>query len=192
LPFSPPSFDGGMLINRFKLLALPLSAAALLLAACGGGGTATAGSSRDDIREAALKYAQCMRKHGVDMPDPKFNGGGMAMQIGGPDSKRIPKATMDEAQQACQKIMQSVKPPSMSKEDQAKAKESALKMARCMREHGIDFPDPQFNSDGGIQQRIGGPNSNINPEDPRFQQAMKTCSKQAGGPGGPRLGIGPG
>ena len=182
-----------MLINRFKLLVLPLSAASLLLVACGGdGGTATAGSSRDDIREAALKYAQCMRRHGVDMPDPKFNGNGMSMQIGGPGSKRIPKATMDEAQQACRKIMESVKPPSMSKEDQAKAKESALKMARCMREHGIDFPDPQFSADGGIQQRIGGPGSNINPEDPRFQEAMKTCSKQAGGPRGPMFGAGPG
>jgi hypothetical protein len=181
-----------MLINRFKLLAVPLSAALLLLAACGGGGgTATAGSSRDDIREAALKYAQCMRKHGVDMPDPKFNGNGMSMQMEGPGTKRIPKATMDEAQQACRKIMESVKPPSMSKEDQAKAKESALKMARCMRERGIDFPDPQFTADGGIQQRVGGPGSNINPEDPRFQQAMKTCSKEAG-QGRPMFGAGPG
>jgi hypothetical protein len=183
-----------MLTNRLTLLALPLSAASLFLAACGGGGTGTAGSSRAEMRDAALKYAQCMRKHGIDMPDPKFNGGGMSMQIGGPDSKRIPKATMDEAQRACRKIMESVKPPSMSKEDQAKAKASALKMARCMREHGYDFPDPQFSSDGGIRQRIGGPGSNLNAEDPRFQQTMQTCAKQSGGlgPGGPKLGVGPG
>ena len=183
-----------MLITRFTLLALPLSAASLFIAACGGGGTATAGDSRDELREAALKYAQCMRKHGVDMPDPQFNGRGMSMQIGGPGTARIPKATMDEAQKACRKIMESVKPPSMSKEDQAKARESALKMARCMRERGFDFPDPQFSSDGGIQQRIGGPGSNLNAEDPRFQQAMQTCAKQSGGlgPGGPKLGVGPG
>ena len=152
-----------MLINRFTLLALPLSAASLFIAACGGGGTATAGDSRDELREAALKYAQCMRKHGVDMPDPQFNGKGMSMQIGGPGSARIPKATMDSAQQACRKIMESVKPPSMSKEDQAKAREAALKMARCMREHGIDFPDPQFDTDGGAQIRLG---KGLNPDSP--------------------------
>jgi hypothetical protein len=181
-----------MLINRFTLFALPLSAASLFLAACGGGGAATAGDSRAELREAALKYAQCMRKHGVDMPDPKFNGGGIAVQIGGPGTKRIPKATMDEAQRACRKIMERVKPPSMSKEDQAKARESALKMARCMRERGFDFPDPQFSEGGGIRQRIGGPGSNMNPEDPRFQQAMQACSKQSGEHGGPVFQAGPG
>jgi hypothetical protein len=175
-----------MLTNRFTLLALPLTVASLLLVSCGGGGNATAGDSRDDLREAALKYAQCMRKHGVDMPDPRFDGkGGMAMQIGGPDTKRIPKATMDEAQQACRKIMEKVKPPTLSPEQQAKAREQALKMAQCMRERGFDMPDPQFGAGGRIQQRIGGPDSNLNPEDPRFQQAMEACSKKTGGgPGG--------
>jgi hypothetical protein len=115
------------------------------------------------------------------------------MRSGGPGEARIPNATMDEAQKACRKIMEKVKPPSMSKEDQAKARESALKMARCMRERGFDFPDPQFSSDGGIQQRIGGPGSKLNPEDPRFQQAMTACAKASGGPGGGlKFGAGPG
>ena len=83
-----------MLTNRFTLLALPLTAASLLLASCGGdGGTATAGDSREDLREAALEYAQCMRKHGVDMPDPQFKGGGMAMQLA---AGRPPSFTEDE------------------------------------------------------------------------------------------------
>ena len=181
-----------MLTNRFTFLVLPLSAASLFVAACGGGGTGATGDSRAELRDAALKYAQCMRKHGVDMPDPQFNGNGMAMQIGGPGSARIPKATMDEAQRACRKIMEKVKPPSMSKEDQAKAREAALKMARCMREHGFDFPDPQFGQGGEIRQKIG-PGSGINPEDPRFQQAMTACAKASGGPGGGlKFGPGPG
>ena len=174
-----------MLTNRFTLLALPLSAASLFFAACGGGGDpATASDFKHNLREAALKYAQCMRKHGVDMPDPQFNGkGGMTMSIGGPGADRVPKATMDKAQQACQKIMESVKPPPMSKAQIAKARKRALKMAQCMRDHGFDFPDPQFGSGGEIRQKIG-PQNNINPEDPRFQQAIKDCSKASGGFGG--------
>jgi hypothetical protein len=166
--------------TRVALAVVPLLA--LGLSACGTtarGKTATAGD-----HDRQLKFAQCMRKHGVDMPDPQFNGGGMAMRIGGPDTKRIPKATLDVAQRACQKIMQKVKPPTMSPEQQAKARKGALKMAQCMRERGFDVPDPQFGTGGRIQQRIGGPGSNVNPEDPRFQQAMETCSKKAGGPGG--------
>jgi hypothetical protein len=182
-----------MLTNRFTLLALPLSVASLALASCGGGGddaTASGGDSRAEMREAALDYAQCMREHGVDMPDPKFSeNGGMTMRIGGPGSRKAPpKATMDAAQKACQKIMERVKPPTMSPQQQAEARERALKMARCMRERGFDFPDPQFGKGGEIRRRIGGPNSGIDPEDPRFQQAMEACQKSSGGgPGGPML-----
>jgi hypothetical protein len=41
-----------------------------------------------------------------------------------------------------------------------------------MREHGIDMPDPQFGSNGEVQQRIGG---NIEPTDQKFQAAQKAC-----------------
>jgi hypothetical protein len=174
-----------MLINRLTVLALPLSVASLLLASCGGDdSTASDGDRRAELREAALDYAQCMREHGVDMPDPKFNGGGMTMRLGGPGQAQPPKATMDAAQEACQKIMERVKPPTMSPEQQAKARDRALKLARCMRERGFDFPDPQFGKGGAIRQRIGGPGSDIDPESPGFQQAMQACSKAAGFPGG--------
>jgi len=177
-----------MLTNRFTLLALALSAASLFFAACGAGSDPkSAADFKHDMRQAALKYAQCMRKHGVDMPDPQFNGKGMSMQIGGPGAKAIPKATMDQAQKDCQKIMESVKPPPMSKAQIAKERKRALKMAQCMREKGFDFPDPQFGTSGEIRQKIGGPGSGINPQDPRFQQAMQDCGKKAGMRGGPGL-----
>ena len=59
-------------------------------------------------------------------------------------------------------------------------------MRECMREHGIDMPDPQFGESGAVQQRIGGPAST--PTDPKFQAAQKACRGRAGmiggGPGG--------
>src|SRR5919109_1855174 len=40
-----------------------------------------------DPRDAALAFAQCMRDHGVDMPDPQFSGdgqsGGFTFNVGG-------------------------------------------------------------------------------------------------------------
>jgi hypothetical protein len=47
-----------------------------------------------------------------------------------------------------------------------------LAFAECMREHGIDFPDPQF--DGGAVM-VGGPG--IDPEDPEFQAAQEACGE---------------
>ena len=50
-----------------------------------------------------------------------------------------------------------------------------LKRAECMRAHGIpDFPDP--NPNGGTLLR-GGPGSDLDPGNPRFQAAERTCQK---------------
>jgi hypothetical protein len=59
-------------------------------------------------REAALEFAKCMRKHGIDMPDPTFpEGGGMLM--------RMPKGAerdpdFQDAQRACQPILRRAQP----------------------------------------------------------------------------------
>ncbi len=53
--------------------------------------------------EAALKFAKCMRSHGVDVPDPSTSGGGIKIKIGGPGGGPNPSsATFQEAQRACQ------------------------------------------------------------------------------------------
>src|SRR5260221_4967448 len=50
--------------------------------------------------------------------------------------------------------------------------------AKCMRSHGIaDFPDPQPNpgGQGGSFQSSGGPGSDLDHNDPRFQAADQAC-----------------
>lgn len=78
------------------------------LAACqkylpriGGNGSQTP----DPAREAQLlKFAQCMRSHGIDMPDPQTSGGGVI--LGGPGGSAPnfdPSSTaFKNAQTACQ------------------------------------------------------------------------------------------
>src|SRR5262249_17387842 len=66
------------------------------------------------LQEALLAYAQCMRDHGVDMPDPEFKaipggagggGGGIAFQVGvgGPDN-----SAASAADQACHHLIAGV------------------------------------------------------------------------------------
>jgi hypothetical protein len=54
-----------------------------------GGGRAPSPAEQAKVQNAMLDYAKCMRAHGVDMPDPKFSGGGggATFQFGGPGGK---------------------------------------------------------------------------------------------------------
>jgi hypothetical protein len=155
------------------VLALALT---LVVTACGGnGGGKSAADRESEARDAQLRYAQCMREHGVDVPDPVFEPGGGSLQIG-PDPEDIPggKSALNEAEQACQKHLDDIEPPELSEEEQEEFREASLANARCMREHGIEnFPDPTFGEDGGAEIRID--RGSIDPEDPDFREAEEAC-----------------
>jgi hypothetical protein len=53
-------------------------------------------------------------------------------------------------------------------------REAALAFAKCMRDQGIDMPDPQFDENGGAQIRIGR-GSGIDINDPKFRKAQEAC-----------------
>jgi hypothetical protein len=175
-----------------RILCATAAALALAVAACGGDDPNPASSGTNGGRQgidaktkqAMLDFARCMREHGIDMKDPQFQpGGGVLMQAGGkgttPEQQRA-------AEQACAKYQKQIKPPAgaNSPETQAKFRKAALANAKCMREHGINMPDPQFGANGEVQQRIG---PGIKPTDPKFQAAQKACGRAGmigGGPGG--------
>jgi hypothetical protein len=148
---------------------------ALALAACGGGEGSGSGAKSDQekFQEFALKQARCMRRHGVDVPDPK-PGGGLIMNgdVANPDQ-------FARAQRACEKEVGKPPAPELSEKQQREFREAALKHARCMREHGIDFPDPTFGANGEVRIELkgsGGPR----PDDPAFQAADAKCRKYLG------------
>src|SRR3954447_14610630 len=129
-------------------------AAAASLVACGAAEDpskpASAQTQEAKNRKAMLDVAKCMRDHGVDMPDPQFNGGNVTQKM----HKPVNKDTMRTAEKACAKYRALIKAPDMSDEKKEEFKKAALKNARCMREHGIDFPDPIFDENGGARVKI--------------------------------------
>lgn len=54
-----------------------------------------------------------------------------------------------------------------------KAFEGALKFAKCMRDEGIDMPDPQKQAGGGIVQKMGGPGKPLDQR--KVEAAQKKC-----------------
>jgi hypothetical protein len=58
------------------------------------------------MREQMLEYAQCMRDHGVDFPDPEFGDNGrvtMGMGKKGEAPTDAEREAMDAANEACAK-----------------------------------------------------------------------------------------
>jgi hypothetical protein len=168
------------------LAAALLGACALAVAACGeeqAGGAAGASDRESRAREAALEHAQCMREHGVDVPDPQFDGGRVMQR--GPEGN-VPREKLEEAERACEKFFEKAEPSEPpSEQEQQEFREAALAHARCMREHGIEkFPDPTFDEDGGAQLRIDR-SMGIDPDDPDFQEAQKACEDTLPEPGEP-------
>ena len=156
----------------------------LALAACGGGGdsggvASLGGSSQSgtngtsttgakDPQEAAFEFAKCMREHGVDMPDPTSNGG-IQLNVGPGE-----RAKVEKAQKACQPILESGA-PKLSEDQQNAMQDAALAFAKCMREHGVDMPDPKFGKGGIVTQRIANGDKAPDPDDPTFKAAEKAC-----------------
>ena len=129
---------------------------------------------------AALKFAECMRSHGVtNFPDPNVQGGIQASGLN-PGS-----ATFQTAMNGCRHLLPNGGVPTPA--EQAKALAQALKLSQCMRSHGItDFPDPQSHAGGGISISLHStPGSDLNPNSPKFLSAQAACVYlRLGGPGG--------
>jgi hypothetical protein len=137
--------------------------ALLLLAACGeagddarADGVATLsddGGSADqaatDPDRAMLAFTRCMREHGVDMGDPLPPGEAEAADdVAVPQLDPGPAFTdaelraHEEADAACRDLLADVEPEELDPEEQRRADDQALAHARCLREHGLDVPDP--------------------------------------------------
>jgi hypothetical protein len=163
-------------MRSITCLGVAIAALSLGVAACGGDNeepaSASAGSGdQQKIREAELKFAQCMRENGVEkFPDPDANGG-TRIAIG-PDSGIDPEE-FEAASKKCDQYRADIR-PELSEEERAEFKEQALEHSRCMREHGIEkFPDPQFSGDGKVTMALK--RGEVDPEDPEFQAAEKAC-----------------
>lgn len=144
--------------------------------------TTATSTAPEDIEDAVLAFAQCMRDHGVDMPDPQMDGeGGVAIAIEG---KPGDEAKMEAAQAACEPLMENARGDmDIDPEQRAEMQAEMLEFAECMREHGIDMDDPVFSDDGRVTQRGPGPDAEGSEfDDDEFNAAADECGRGEGGP----------
>jgi hypothetical protein len=144
----------------------------IALPACGGGGSG-AKNEEAKFQEAALKHAKCMRDNGIDFPDPTFSEGGARVRV----PEGVNREKMRQAEEKCRHFIEDAL-PEITPEQRDEIAKRALAHARCMREQGIDMPDPVVTSKGGIQMR--GPERGDKPSGPQFDRAEEKCRKAGG------------
>ena len=151
---------------------------ALLLAtagcasSAGGGGVATVSSSVRPSPTPSLtflaqgiRYAQCLRQHGIPTPDPSVDSNG-EVHILGVDKHALDDNVFATGLQACEPY-KPVTPPDLLDQKLSSARE----YSRCMRAHGVEsYPDPD--ADG----RIRLPEEQT---DPDYDQAKVVCDAQS-------------
>lgn len=153
----------------------------------GAEGSGPSSESPASLGQAALAYAKCMRASGVpDFPDPNPGGGFVFHASRG----LISSPTFKAAQAKCQKLMPGGGPagPGAPTHPSAQTLARFLKIARCMRKHGVsDFPDPRTSVPPGAFPGRGGVISNIeevififpatiDQQSPAFTQAAAACA----------------
>lgn len=145
------------------------------ITACG-----SSAGSRTGVHESGfVKYADCLRSHGVaDFPDPGPSGG-IQLPVGFDTAAPAFKS----AQRGCAKLLPGGGPGNQhpTGQDINLARETAT----CMRAHGVTgFPDPIFTppsspagysiieNHGGVITAVP---ASINPQSPVFQRAARAC-----------------
>jgi hypothetical protein len=169
-----------------RLLAPLVGVLALTLAVAGrgGGGTSkgvaslggkaaatTSPGASSDPEQAALAHARCMRQHGINTPDPKITADGVVHpppHVEQPTRQKSPK--LRAAEQACQQYLSN---GGQARKPNAQEQQQMVAFARCMRQHGVNVPDPQITADGPELRYPRG----VDPDDPRLKAAERGCQR---------------
>jgi hypothetical protein len=170
------------------------AALALLAAACSSGPSSTGGSpgARGSAGSpSAVAYSACMRSQGIpNYPDPDSSGQlpkGDAQQFG------VSTSQYQAAQQTCRHLLPTVgslhqqEYQCMQNSDCSQALVQQmlgadLKLARCMRSHGVpNFPDPTTDSNGPVFNITKAGISDAASHTHQFEAKLTECGRLVGG-----------
>lgn len=194
-----------LILRRLKHLIPSLATSVAILAisvGCGSSQSSSGVATIDESRPRAIQgvdqvdisqltdeeittlFTDCMRDNGYDVSDPKLNPDGTIdfqalranfMQVvGDAENPRRARAGVE----ACRPVLAGAtfaQPP--SDEDQIELQDRLLRLAQCLRDKGIDVPDPDFSAGprASIQRMFQQANVNII----REQETIQSCTQAA-------------
>lgn len=143
-------------------------------------GTSRTGELTDE--QITTNFADCLRDHGLNVPDPELNADGSVnlgalkqgidfAPKGSPSSKAL-----DE----CLPLLEGATfSQGTKKEDEVQLQDELLAFSQCLRDEGIDAPDPDFSGDpragmGAVKESLKGASG-------RVERSMELCNEKVFG-----------
>ena len=163
---SSPECHAAKRVRRYATLAV-VGLFVVGSAACGRDEGASSTTPTTRSPDAALaEYSRCMKAQGVDVPTgPSVNDNGADDPTKDPAFKA--------ADEACKHHLRGI-----VSEDQTSntipndTQNAMLKYARCMRDNGVEMPDP---SSSGLVGRMG--DTDVDPSSPAYKSAHGKCKQ---------------
>ncbi|MFB6582584.1 MULTISPECIES: hypothetical protein [unclassified Streptomyces] len=120
------------------------------------------GNHSETVADNAVRMRQCLREHGIDVPDPEPGQDPRGMTLGGDADPQ----KMQEAMKACGASTGS----GAGREPTQEEKDKELAWIRCMRENGVALKDPEYH-EGGMKSATEIPKG----QEKAFEEAQKKC-----------------
>ena len=125
------------------------------------------------FEEGVLEFSQCMREEGIDFPDPTFD------IDGNPEFNELNienEEAFEEAFTNCEDILRRALPEQFDLDPEVEAAliDASLEFSQCMREEGIDFPDPTPGEFGFFAFR----DADVDWSSEQVQEAFEICQPE--------------
>jgi hypothetical protein len=178
--------------NRVLVAVAGLSGA-LVIGGCGASSKSSPVNAESRLAMAGLKFASCMRSHGVtNFPDPTASAGGVSISLRSTSGINPASPAFQAAQSACGGL-EAVGGVGSQKPSPGTESEM-LATSQCMRAHGVTgFPDPTTTPPGnpagysGVMTRNGvsfAIPATVDIQSPAVRQAASACNLGGLGQGG--------
>tara|TARA_B100000579_G_scaffold273494_1_gene225930 strand:- start:27 stop:656 length:630 start_codon:yes stop_codon:yes gene_type:complete len=132
-------------------------------------------SVTEDItfEEGVLEFSQCMREEGVNFPDPTFD------IDGNPEFSELNienEEAFEEAFTNCEDILRRALPEQFDLDPEVEAAlvDASLEFSQCMREEGVNFPDPTPGEFGFFAFR----DADVDWSSGEVQEAFEVCQPE--------------
>jgi hypothetical protein len=138
--------------------------------------------SAQEEQDAILDYAECMRDHGVNIPDPEIGEDGSVGDMPDLAETGASAETIAAAEAACQPILDAVNAGGEQPDAQETAEtlDQMVAVTECLRAKGYDMADPRVGDDGQIIASGGLPRDASQQQIDQQQVDIKACQDEAG------------
>ena len=152
-----------------------------------GSDTLDRGTKSDGLtdEEIVTLFAACMRDHGIDTPDPELNADGTIdwepLKEGMAQDPNY-ESKSEKAFEDCLPLLSGTTASEKeSTEDDIELQDDLLRFAQCLRDEGIDVPDPDFSGDP--RKGMGSVKEVLKGADSRVERSFYMCNELVFGPG---------